>query len=395
MAFSTWIYFRHFPPRGGELHGGMNKAVHGLAAGLVANGVRVTVLCEGDADETHDVADGYTIRAFRNAPTLFPAMHLAPGLTEFLLNAPPPDTIVLNGIFSPSVARVGRVLRRRGLPYIIAPHDPYHPSIFSQGIIKKWVYWHLAERPLLAGASRVQVLDKRHAAFLRDYNLPAPAIEVQNGYLASEVPPESSLGWNTTGPINLLFLGRLDAHNKGIDLLLDALRQLPAPVRLTLQGPDWGDKRFLENKIRHDNLTDRVTMIGPDFHEISTRIMARHDVLCLPSRFEGFGLSALEAMTAGRVLLVSDVAGVARHVRASGCGLTVKAGTQAILGALRQLIARRDEWQTMGLAGRAYAIEHLNWTAIARGALSDYAVAAAEKHNASQHPLPRSLAVKS
>ena len=41
----------------------------------------------------------------------------------------------------------------------------------------------------------------------------------------------------------------------------------------------------------------------------------RHDLFVLPSRFEGFGLSALEAMLAARPVLVSDVAGLAPHIR--------------------------------------------------------------------------------
>ena len=95
-------------------------------------------------------------------------------------------------------------------------------------------------------------------------------------------------------------------------------------------------------------------------------------MFCLPSRFEGFGLSAIEAMLAGRVLIVSEVAGVAPHVKASGCGVVVAPERSAVRDGLRELLAKRDEWKAMGLAGRRHALKHLRWPTIAAAALRDY-----------------------
>jgi glycosyltransferase involved in cell wall biosynthesis len=95
-------------------------------------------------------------------------------------------------------------------------------------------------------------------------------------------------------------------------------------------------------------------------------------VFCLPSRFEGFGLSALEAMLAGRVLLVSERAGIARHIHASECGITVEPTVAGIGKGLESLLERRAEWREMGLAGRRYALANLQWRNIAAAALDQY-----------------------
>jgi glycosyltransferase involved in cell wall biosynthesis len=96
-------------------------------------------------------------------------------------------------------------------------------------------------------------------------------------------------------------------------------------------------------------------------------------VLCLPSRFEGFGLVALEAMLAGRPMLISERAGVARHVVAAGCGLSVAPTVEGLVDGLRTLLCRRDQWAGMGRRGHRYVLERLEWDHIAATALRSYA----------------------
>ena len=84
----------------------------------------------------------------------------------------------------------------------------------------------------------------------------------------------------------------MDAYNKGLDILLSALPYLSAlaDVRLTLQGPDWGDRARLEQQAAAGMAAGKVTFRDADYGRPSPRIIAEHDVFCLPSRFEGFGM---------------------------------------------------------------------------------------------------------
>src|SRR5450432_1118045 len=165
---------------------------------------------------------------------------------------------------------------------------------------------------MLKQARAVQVLDFRHAEWLRALGVHTPIIEVLNGYAPEDVRPESALEWRSEGRARLLYLGRIDYHNKGLDILLDAFSQLNGQIdaQLTLQGPDWGDLAAMIRRAGKLGLGDRVQFRQPDFDKPSAEISSEHDVFLLPSRFEGFGLSALEAMLAGRVLMVSNVAGI-------------------------------------------------------------------------------------
>lgn len=374
MAARIWMYLKEFPPQGDALNGGMSKAVHGLAAGLAGCGMDVTVLCENGHDSVHRSPSGYEIRCFHNNGRNSPLGRLSPSFRAFLKQNNEPVICVLNGIFHPSLHLVSRALRKHDIPYVVAPHDPYHPEIFRRRKFIKWLYWYMFEGRMLRRAERIQVLDLRHAQWLQRLGVHTPVIEVQNGFAEEDVEAVPQATWESDGPPKLLFLGRLDTHNKGLDVLIDAFGALGrrTAAQLTIQGPDWGDKAALAAQIRRAELEDRVHLLDPDYDTRPPVIIGRHDIFCLPSRFEGFGLSALEAMLAGRVLLVSEVAGIAPHVRESGCGVVITPEPSSIVNGILQLLEKRQNWREMGLAGREYAIKHLRWDKIAARVAPQY-----------------------
>ena len=65
-------------------------------------------------------------------------------------------------------------------------------------------------------------------------------------------------------------------------------------------------------------------------------------------------------------------AGIARHIEASDCGVTVEPTTAGVTRGLLALLERRAEWREMGLAGRRYALANLQWKSIAADALAEY-----------------------
>lgn len=381
---TIYHYLRGFPADDSPLNAGMEKAVGGLAGGTVGlPDVTSIVLCEHPAVETtYQRKEGFAVRSFDNAVTDAKMFGLAPSLKRFVTHELAPQAargeviVILNAIFHPSVHLLSKMFRKHRIPYIAAPHDPYHPSIFGGKALKKKLYWYLCERPMLRNARAVQVLDRRHESFLRDLKVRTPVIEVINGFASSDVPDENRLRFRNNddaSPTKILFLGRLDRANKGLDLLIDAFAQLNrADVRLTLQGPDRGDRASLQEQIARRNLNDRVTILDPDYNATSSELAMRHDLFVLPSRFEGFGLSALEAMLAARPVLISDVAGLAPHIRNADAGVVVQPTVHSINTGLAQLLDRKTEWRALGTRGRDYVLLNLSWRPIAERAVAEY-----------------------
>jgi glycosyltransferase involved in cell wall biosynthesis len=108
-----------------------------------------------------------------------------------------------------------------------------------------------------------------------------------------------------------------------------------------------GDSSPLDALGRELGVADRLVLLPrrPDIPEV----FAAMDVLVHPSRTESFGQVIIEAMAMG-LPVVSTPVGIAPDVLADGeCGALAADGEPASLDrALRDVLARRDEWQEMG-----------------------------------------------
>jgi glycosyltransferase involved in cell wall biosynthesis len=371
----VYLYLKHFPAAGVPLRVGTNKAVHGLASGLVASGIAVDVWCEGDRDGRAVMPEGYGVQCFATR-SRYRTFRLAPSLQVQLTTLRPKrDLVVLNGMFHPSVYALSRQLKALGIPYIVAPHGPYHPFLFRKNPHLKWPYWYFLERTALKSALALQQLDLRHGAWARRLGISVPIVATENGFSNKDQIEDSELNWRAAGIVRVLYWGRMAVHTKGLDILLQGfdLAVRDQPMRLTLQGPDWaGESADVQRLIAGISAASSVTTLPPVFEIPAARVMLSHDIFCMPSRFEGFGLSALEAMLAARVLIVSRSAGIAPHIEKSGCGIVVDPTAADVQRGFRYLLERRSRWREMGLRGREYAQENLHWNRIAKRTLTQY-----------------------
>jgi phosphatidylinositol alpha-mannosyltransferase len=104
------------------------------------------------------------------------------------------------------------------------------------------------------------------------------------------------------GP-TVFFVGRHEPR-KGLELLLEALQQLPSDVTLWIggHGPDTAD---LQRRYQHDA---RLEWLGPITENDKWSRLKAADVFCVPSLGgESFGVVLLEGMAAGTAVVASDL----------------------------------------------------------------------------------------
>jgi glycosyltransferase involved in cell wall biosynthesis len=174
----------------------------------------------------------------------------------------------------------------------------------------------------------------------------------------------------------LMYLGRLDPVVKGLDLLLRAWAQTRghSEMGLLLVGPDWrGSRARLQNLARRLRVADSVFFLGRASGSEKWNLLASADVLVHPSRSEGAPFAILEAMLAGKPVLVSEAADPDGLISRYRAGLVVGSESTSLVTALEHLSRLTDEdLRAMGASGRQLVAREFRWEDAARTLLTAY-----------------------
>lgn len=123
---------------------------------------------------------------------------------------------------------------------------------------------------------------------------------------------------NMQEPSDIIFLGRLSLQKNPM-FFLDIMTELVEKMndlRIAMVGS--GELRNeVEDKIRELKLEKNIKLYG--FQKNPYPLLAQAKVMCMPSKWEGFGLAAVEALTLGIPVVAADVGGLSTIVRDS-CG---------------------------------------------------------------------------
>lgn len=136
----------------------------------------------------------------------------------------------------------------------------------------------------------------------------------------------------------IFFIARHEPR-KGLAVLLEAMGDLPAGVRLWVAG-DGAETMMLRQLVAGDT---RIEWLGRISEAEKIERLCAADVFCAPSLGgESFGVVLLEAMAAGTAVVASDLPGYANVVRADRDAILVPPGDAAALGgALRAVLGDR------------------------------------------------------
>lgn len=132
--------------------------------------------------------------------------------------------------------------------------------------------------------------------------------------------------------INAIFVGSL-IRRKGVDLLIDVSKALLARgsrISIDVYGPESKDMPLLN----FPNLSYK----GAIPFGMAQKEMAQYDLVIVPSRHDGWGVTVNEAILAGTPVVCSDQVGAGTLVNKFACGLEFKsADHHALLEILRKI----------------------------------------------------------
>ncbi|WP_026607873.1 glycosyltransferase family 4 protein [Methylocapsa acidiphila] len=280
--------------------GGIETVVQELVIHLRRNGVESDVahLSPGHASSRRDQMGDFTVFRVPLRPNRF--IGVASGLGQLF------QDYDLIHVHDPQLMAVSAnvILFGRGKKKVLSTHGGYMHT--SNHALFKRIHWGLVARPLLRQYDAILASGEQDFEL---YRSKAPhARLIQNGVNVEKF--DSIVRTSAPCAARWIYWGRL-SRNKRLDNLIasvGACRRSGLDVDLLVAGRDFdGLEPALRAQIAELGLAEHVHIAGPLSDKELANELERRSVFVTASEYEGFGLSLIEAMAAGLVVLCRDI----------------------------------------------------------------------------------------
>lgn len=373
---------------------GLGRYVSDLSRELAAQGHEVSVLTNSIGGADRDVLDGGVhVHRVEFPPPPMPPTPAAPVLAYNVHLQQRAASLGAKGLGDPEVvvshdwltAVAGhRIARRLGLPHVWTVHDTVHGKRFGtiremdDRITSAIERWATREADLLVvnSTSIGKEIAQVYGAAPERVKLLHPGIDpvacqsIQGetrlaAFRGALADPEKVL---------LTYTGRLDLE-KGIDALINGfalLKRRYPDVRLAIAGRGML-RPTIDEHVRRLGLEEDVMFCGYLEGQVLRSFYSVSDVHVCPSRYEPFGLVALEAMAVGTPVVVSNTGGLRDIVTTTKVGRKFEPNDpQSLADSLFELVAHPKLRRQVGEAGRKHVEEKFSWATLARTAVIHY-----------------------
>jgi len=234
------------------------------------------------------------------------------------------------------------LLPRLSCPLVVRVSTPYIDTLARSRTFADTVI-HAAEKHLCRRASLVIA----HSGAMAQKAAHLYHVAKKTTVIPLGIPAGTFHPFSANGTVDLLFVGRAE-HRKGVDVLLSALGELlEKEPRLTVTFVGAKLNVFVKDKPHLSAILARLKSRCPTrFRELGLidevekqQLFQQADWAIIPSRFESFGIVAIEAMREGTPVIVSRGSGLEEIAELTPTTLFVPPGNRdALVMALTQTL---------------------------------------------------------
>ena len=257
---------------------------------------------------------------------------------------------------------------RLGVPVVITSHGgdvaASNHRLKKPGVMERNVR-------ALAGADALIAISRfTREGYQRLLPSAAPIRSIPNGVSTLEFTRPAERPLDLSADIRpgeyFLFIGRL-SNRKGVDVLVDALAEIPASRRPQIVLAGIGEEQAaLEQKVAERGLADKARFVGRVVGRTKNYLLQNSIATVIPSRdWEAFPLVVLESYAAGRPVIASQIPGLEDLVEPGSTGWLVPSEAPVELAqALSEALDDRSRTDRLGRTARDHA-RHYDWSAVA------------------------------
>jgi len=351
----------------GAGHGGAAQATYRLAKELASRGHQVGIYASDYKLNRNSIPPiaGVKIRTFKTWLHLV-GFNITPSM--ILANAHP-DIIHMHNYrtFQNIVAHY--YAKKHNVPYILQGRGSL-TTFFYKGWLKH-IFDKVWGYTLLNDASKVIAVTETEANQCLDMGVSEGKITiVPNGIDLAEFENLPERGkfrrkYGLTDQKLILYLGRIHKI-KGLDLLAEAfpvVLDYLNDARLVFVGSDDGFLASLTKLIADLGISDKVLFTGLLTGQEKLEAYVDADVYVLPSYYETFPHTVLEACACGVPIVMTDCCGIAQVIDRQA-GFAVPRDKQSLANAISNVLYSDETSQLFSKRGKALVREKFNWSMI-------------------------------
>jgi len=356
------------------VHGGSAEVPYQLSKELVNRGHEVTIYASDYKSSQEYINSIPEVRVclFRSWLN-YAKFHVTPGIIKRVKKEVKKfDIIHMHNYRTFQNMVVYYYARKYKIPYVLQAHGSVLP-IFQKQKLKRIFDLFFGYR-ILSDASKVIALTRTEAEQYKGMGVDEDKIEiVPNGIDLSEYDNLPERGeFRRKHSIRddekiILYLGRIHKI-KGIDLLVKAFTDLIkklGDVRLVIVGPDDGFLSTLKKQIDGLKIDDKILLTGPLYERDKLEVYVDADVYVLPSVYEIFGVTVLEALACGTPVIVTDRCGIADIVD-DKVGYEVEYDKDQLRDAIFKVLSDEELRRRLGKDGKKLVREYFSWDKVVR-----------------------------
>jgi alpha-1,3-rhamnosyl/mannosyltransferase len=249
-------------------------------------------------------------------------------------------------------------------PCVVTVHDlsyEHHPEFFTRA--DHALLSRLVPAAVRRAARVFTVSEFTRGELIDRYQLPEAKVIVTPNGLDPSFGPD---GPRRAGAPYLLFVGALQPR-KDPACAVRAMRRLDPELHLVMAGPPKLAADEVHRAIAQLGLQERVHVLGRVSSAELAALYRGAACLVLPSRYEGFGLPALEAMASGTPVVAARSTALPEVI--DGAGVLFPPGDdEALASAVQHALRDRSRLVTAGLARAA----RFRWSDVAARTAAAY-----------------------
>ncbi len=251
-----------------------------------------------------------------------------------------PDICVFHSLYKKEYIRFYSFLHGIRIPYFIQLHGALSRDNYKKSYIKKRIANLLLYNRFIKKANAIIYLNKAEYdnSIVKDIN--PNAIIIPNGCPKSEL---SNVNKNKDfNKINILYLGRIKIHHKGLDKLIKAVQilykdGLQDKVHFSFYGNGHENEIdvFKESIHGFEGFAD---FYGTAYGEAKIRAFKDSDIFILTSRYEGMPMGILEALSYGLPCIITKETNMADVIDEYDCGWITEIEPEKIASTIKKML---------------------------------------------------------